>query len=65
MTLLKIVESDTTKELETHVNTWVKESGVVHVVVNMRVYPPSFEDGRKQWACYIIYKEKYAEGERS
>lgn len=57
-TLLKIIETDDTKELETLTNDFVKKSGEVYAVVNMRVYP--CDNGK--WVNYIIYKEMFKDG---
>jgi len=57
MTLLKVVEGASAKEVEGFVNTWIKDSGEVHKVINMRVYPPS--EHCDKWICYAVYLEKY------
>lgn len=58
-TLLKTFEASNLKEIEGAANTWIKDSGEVYAVVNMRVYPPG--DTHANWCCYVIYKEKFKE----
>lgn len=64
-TLLKVIEAASPKELEADTNAFIKESGKVYAVVNMRVYPCDETVGTIRkitgWICYIIYKEKYPE----
>lgn len=57
VTKLRVIQCDSTEELETKTNEFVENDKVVYAVVNMRVYPPS--DHVKLWTNYIIYKEAY------
>lgn len=62
MTLLKCFEADSITEIESKTNAFIKESGQVYCVVNLRVYPPSETVGK--WCCYLVYKQKYEEGSK-
>lgn len=60
-TRLKVIETDTLKELETEANDFCA-SDLVFYVVNMKIYPIVERVGEYEkptsWVCYIIYKLK-------
>ena len=57
MQLVKIIRNTDPDELERLTNDFVENSGKVHYVTNLRVYPPG--ENRPEWCSYIIYKKKY------